>query len=232
MLVKGVPKKLGIVLTFSILLFLLGYYIMTLFILSILAFVIQFFRDPQRKPPDSNGIIVAAADGRILSGKIDKIEVVDSSYPLLDKITDDDKAILVSTFMSPFDVHVNRAPISGEIIHASYYPGKFKIAKGKILTENEKNLMVIEGKYGRVGIIQIAGFIARRIIQYVKVGEKVKIGTRIGMIRFGSRVDLIIPKDCDILVDIGSKPKAGETIIARFPTTQKEEERFIGDERI
>jgi len=129
-------------------------------------------------------------------------------------------------------VHVNRAPISGEIIHASYYPGKFKIAKGKILTENEKNLMVIEGKYSRVGIIQIAGFIARRIIQYVKVGEKVKIGTRIGMIRFGSRVDLIIPKDCDILVDIGSKPKAGETIIARFPTTQTGEEGFIGDERI
>jgi len=168
MLVKGVPKKLGIVLTFSILLLLLGYYIITFLILSILAFVIQFFRDPQRKTPDSKGIIVAAADGRILSGKIDKIEVVDSSYPLLDKITDDDEAILVSTFMSPFDVHVNRAPISGEIIHASYYPGKFKIAKGKILTENEKNLMVIEGKYSRVGIIQIAGFIARRIIQYVK----------------------------------------------------------------
>jgi len=101
MLVKGVPKKLGIVLTFSILLLLLGYYIITFLILSILAFVIQFFRDPQRKTPDSKGIIVAAADGRILSGKIDKIEVVDSSHPLLDKITDDDEAILVSTFMSP-----------------------------------------------------------------------------------------------------------------------------------
>ncbi|BDH79018.1 MAG TPA: phosphatidylserine decarboxylase family protein [Methanothermobacter sp.] len=232
MFVKGVLKKLGILLTFSIILFLLGYYIITFFILSFLAFIIQFFRDPQRKTPNSKGIIVAAADGRILSGKIDRIEVIDSSYPLLDKITDDDEAILISTFMSPFDVHVNRAPITGRIIHTSYYPGKFKIAKGKILTENEKNLMVIEGEYGRVGVIQIAGFIARRIIQYVNVGERVKIGTRIGMIRFGSRVDLIIPKDCEILVDIGSKPKAGETIVARFPSTIEKEKRFIGDERI
>ncbi len=232
MFVKGVLKKLGILLTFSIILFLLGYYIITFFILSFLAFIIQFFRDPQRKTPNSKGIIVAAADGRILSGKIDRIEVIDSSYPLLDKITDDDEAILISTFMSPFDVHVNRAPITGRIIHTSYYPGKFKIAKGKILTENEKNLMVIEGEYGRVGVIQIAGFIARRIIQYVNVGERVKIGTRIGMIRFGSRVDLIIPKDCEILVDIGSKPKAGGTIVARFPSTIEKEKRFIGDERI
>ncbi|HOK73229.1 MAG TPA: phosphatidylserine decarboxylase, partial [Methanothermobacter sp.] len=137
---------------------------------------------------------------------------------LLDAITEDAEAILVSTFMSPFDVHVNRAPITGKVVHTSYYPGKFKIAKGKVLTENEKNLIVIEGENGRVGIIQIAGFIARRIIQYVNVGETVKIGTRIGMIRFGSRVDLIIPKDCEVLVNIGSKPKAGETIIARFPT--------------
>ncbi len=229
MLVNGASKKFGILLTFSIFFFLLGYYIITFFILSFLAFLIQFFRDPQRKTPNSKGIIVAAADGRILSGKIDRIEVIDSSHPLLDKITEDNEAILVSTFMSPFDVHVNRAPITGKIIHASYYPGKFKIAKGKILKENEKNLMVIEGKYGRVGIIQIAGFIARRIIQYVNVGEEVKIGARIGMIRFGSRVDLIIPKDCEILVNIGSKSKARETIIARFPHT--EEERSIGDDR-
>lgn len=217
MLGNGSSKKLGILLTFSILVFLLGYYLITFLILSFLAFIIQFFRDPQRKTPTSDDIIVAAADGRILSGKIDKIEVIDSSHPLLDKITEDDEAVLVSTFMSPFDVHVNRAPITGKIIHSSYYQGKFKIAKGKILTENEKNLIVIEGKYGRVGIIQIAGFVARRIIQYVNVGETVKIGTRIGMIRFGSRVDLVIPKDCEILVDVGSKPKAGETIIAKFP---------------
>jgi len=217
MIVNGISKKVGILLTFSIFLFLLGYYLITFIILSFLAFIIQFFRDPQRETPNSDDIIVAAADGRILSGKIDKIEVIDSSHPLLDKITEDDEAILVSTFMSPFDVHVNRAPITGKIIHSSYYPGKFKIAKGKISTENEKNLIVIEGKYGRVGIIQMAGFIARRIIQYVNVGETVEIGTRIGMIRFGSRVDLVIPKDCDILVDIGSKPKAGETIIAKFP---------------
>ncbi|BAW31754.1 MAG TPA: archaetidylserine decarboxylase [Methanothermobacter sp.] len=218
MLVEGFSKKVYIILTLSMLLFLLGYYIITFITLSFLAFIIQFFRDPQRKTPNSNNIIVAAADGRILSGKIDKIKMVDSSYPLLDAITEDAEAILVSTFMSPFDVHVNRAPITGKVVHTSYYPGKFKIAKGKVLTENEKNLIVIEGENGRVGIIQIAGFIARRIIQYVNVGETVKIGTRIGMIRFGSRVDLIIPKDCEVLVNIGSKPKAGETIIARFPT--------------
>jgi phosphatidylserine decarboxylase len=119
--------------------------------------------------------------------------------------------------MSPFDVHVNRAPISGMVIKTKHYSGKFKIAMRNVHTENEKNLIVIDSEYGKVGVIQIAGFIARRIVQYVKEGDTVKIGERLGMIRFGSRVDLIIPeKNSDVLVSEGVKSKAGETVVARM----------------
>ncbi len=119
--------------------------------------------------------------------------------------------------MSPFDVHVNRAPISGELIKSKYYPGRFKMALGDIETENEKNLMVIDSEYGKFGVIQIAGFVARRIVQYVNVGDQIKKGERLGMIRFGSRVDLILPyENCELKVNVGGKPKAAETIIAKM----------------
>ena len=216
MFVKGTLKKAGILLTLSVLPFLFGYALVSFIIFSAIAFIMQFFRDPNRKVPQDKGVIVAPADGRILKGKIDKIEIVEYDDPLMGHLLEKgEKGIRVSTFMSPFDVHVNRVPVSGKVIKTKYCPGKFKMALGDIETVNEKNLIVIDSEYGKIGVIQIAGFVARRIVQYVKVGDEVQIGDRIGMIRFGSRVDLILPhKNCKLLVKEGDKPKAAETIIA------------------
>lgn len=218
MFVEGTLKKAGILLTLAVLPILFGYFLLSFIIFSALAFLMQFFRDPSRKIPLDMDVVVAPADGRILKGGIDKIKTVKYDDPLMKYILDEGKkGILVSTFMSPFDVHVNRTPVSGEIIKTKYYPGKFKIALGNVQKENEKNLIVINSDYGKVGVIQIAGFIARRIVQYVELGDKVKIGDRIGMIRFGSRVDLILPaENCKLMVSEGEKPKAGETIIAKM----------------
>jgi phosphatidylserine decarboxylase len=179
----------------------------------------QFFRDPKRNIPIDEGVIVAPADGKILKGKIDFMKIVNSmDDPLMKHILKDgEKGFLISTFMSPFDVHVQRVPVSGKIVKTQYYPGKFKIAMGDVRTENEKNLIVIDSEYGKMGVIQISGFVARRIVQYVNVGDMVKIGDRLGMIRFGSRVNLIIPYDkFKVMVFEGEKPTAGETIMAEL----------------
>ncbi len=218
--VRGVTlKKIGILLTIAVLPFLLGYFLISFIILSAIAFIMQFFRDPNRNIPTDEGVVVAPADGKILKGKIDCLKIVNSKDdPVMKHILNDgEKGILISTFMSPFDVHVQRAPVSGKILKTKYYEGKFKIAFGDVHTENEKNLIVIDSEYGKIGVIQIAGFVARRIVQYVKVGDSVKIGDRLGMIRFGSRVNLIIPYDkFKVMVFEGEKPTAGETIMAEL----------------
>jgi phosphatidylserine decarboxylase len=218
--VKGITlKKIGILVTIAILPFFLGYFLISFIFLSIIAFIMQFFRDPKRNIPTDEGVIVAPADGKILKGKIDFMKIVNSmDDPLMKHILKDgEKGFLISTFMSPFDVHVQRAPVSGKIVKTQYYPGKFKIAMGDVRTENEKNLIVIDSEYGKIGVIQISGFVARRIVQYVNVGDMVKIGDRLGMIRFGSRVNLIIPYDkFKVMVFEGEKPTAGETIMAEL----------------
>jgi len=220
MFVKGTLKKAGILLTLAVLPFLFGYFLLSFILFSIIAFLMQFFRDPNRKTPKGKGVVVAPADGRILKGRIDKIELVEYRDPLMKHILEEGKkGIRVSTFMSPFDVHVNRSPISGKVVKTKHYSGKFKMAFKNIEAENEKekNLIVIDSEYGRVGVIQIAGFVARRIVQYIHVGDKIEIGERLGMIRFGSRVDLILPyENCKLMVEEGEKPKAAETIIAKM----------------
>ena len=220
MFVKGVTlKKIGILLTIAVLPFLLGYFFLSFLIFSAIAFFMQFFRDPNRNIPTSEGVVVAPADGKILKGKIDclKLITIDDDPVMKHILKEGEKGILISTFMSPFDVHVQRAPVSGKILKTKYYPGKFKIALGNVDTENEKNLIVIDSEYGKIGVIQIAGFVARRIVQYVNVGDTVKIGDRLGMIRFGSRVNLIIPYDkFKVMVFEGEKPTAGETIMAEL----------------
>jgi phosphatidylserine decarboxylase len=218
--VKGITfKKIGILLTIAILPFFLGYFFISFIFLTLIAFIMQFFRDPKRNIPTEAGVVVAPADGKILKGKIDFMKIVNcTDDPLMEHILkDEEKGVLISTFMSPFDVHVQRAPVSGKIVKTQYYPGKFKIAMGDVRTENEKNLMVIDSEYGKIGVVQISGFVARRIVQYVNVGDKVKIGDRLGMIRFGSRVNLIIPYDkFKVMVFEGEKPTAGETIMAKL----------------
>ncbi|UTB31453.1 MAG: phosphatidylserine decarboxylase [Methanobacterium sp. ERen5] len=141
MFVKGLSKKkIGILLTIAVLPFLFGYFIISFIIFSIIAFFMQFFRDPKRKIPEGDGVVVAPADGKVLQGKIDFLRIVTvKDDPVMGKILKDgEKGILISTFMSPFDVHVQRAPVSGKILETKYYPGKFKIAMGDVHTVNEK----------------------------------------------------------------------------------------------
>jgi phosphatidylserine decarboxylase len=218
MFVKGTLKITSILLILAIILLLFRYTLISFIIFLIIAFLLQFFRDPSRKTPEDEGVIVASADGRFLNGKIDIIKIVESEDHLTRQVLEKhEKGILISTYMSGLDVHVNRVPITGRIIKTQYYPGKFKLAQGDVHKENEKNLIVIESKYGKIGVVQIAGFVARRIVQYVQMGDIVHTGDRLGMIRFGSRVDVIIPyKNSQLMIYKGGRPKAGETIIARM----------------
>lgn len=216
--IEGTIKKTAIIFLIALIPLIFKKYILSFLIIVVALFFLQFFRDPDRTVPSEDNIIVAPADGRYSTGKIDKIETVTSDDFLMDELLDDgEKGIIISTFMSPLDVHVNRAPVSGKIVSTKYCEGKFRLAQRPVSTLNEKNLIVIDTKYGKIGVIQVAGFIARRIVQYVQVGDTVNIGDKLGMIKFGSRVELIIPeKNFEIMVDIGSRPIAGETIMATY----------------
>ncbi len=169
-------------------------------------FLAFFFRDPERKVPDGENLILSSADGKIISVKpFDNLEFVG------------EKGTLVSVFMSVFNVHVNRAPISGNVRYFKYNPGKFHPAfKDKASLENEQTELGLENEHGKIILKQIAGIIARRIVCKVKPGDLVKAGQRFGMVKFGSRVDLFLPENVEIKVKLKQKVKAGETIIGVF----------------
>jgi len=193
-------------------------------------FLIYFYRDPERFPPTRDNVIVAPADGKIVYvKKIEGQRFLFSSkgnraIPLREITWMDDvktsSGFIIGIFMSRFDVHVNRAPISGKIIKAVHQKGKFLPMIGnEFERENERNTVVIEHSDGfRVIMVQIASFTVRRIDCYVKEGDIVKIGERIGMVKLGSQVDLIIPDlpGLKIVKKQGDKVRAGETIIAEF----------------
>ena len=249
MFAEGTLKFIGLTLILAVLSLLSGVYLLntgvflaglTVILLSLFLFLAtallsMFFRDPTRKTSKDEtyetekgheGMVVAPADGRFLNGKIDMIKIVhpeDSEDSVMKHVLGKhENGILISTYMSALDVHVNRVPISGKVIKTKYYPGEFKLAQGDVHAVNEKNLIVIDSKYGKIGVVQIAGFLARRIIQYVNVGDEVRIGDRLGMIRFGSRVDLIMPyENSRLMVSEGERPKAGETIVARIMEKDK-----------
>ena len=166
-----------------------------------------FFRDPKRMTPIRDGLVVSPADGIVSSVGhfVPPSELGLGSKPLL----------RVSVFMSVFDCHVNRAPVSGRITRIAYKPGIFVNADlDKASEDNERNGFVFDTPDGRFGAVQIAGLIARRIISFSREGETVNVGDRIGLIRFGSRVDVYMPDSAVPLVGLGSKAIAGETILA------------------
>ena len=168
-------------------------------------FTLYFFRDPKRTPPDEQGVIVAPADGKIL--------LVQPHG----KSGADNPPTLVSIFMSPFNVHVNRVPLTGKVTHLRYCPGKFLMAfDDQSMESNERMEIGIDNGKIEVRFSQVSGFLARRIVCSLRSGELVKMGKRFGMIKFGSRVDLILPPSAKIAVQIGQKTRAGETIIARY----------------
>jgi phosphatidylserine decarboxylase len=173
--------------------------------------VAAFFRDPIRVTPRDDNLVIAPADGLVtmIQPVVPPAELdILGTAPL----------IRVSIFMSVFDVHVNRTPIQGIIRRVVYISGKFLNADlDKASEENERQHLVVEGKDGRlIGFTQIAGLVARRIVAFVKEGDMVATGQRIGLIRFGSRVDVFLPADTACQVILGQRTIAGETIIGRI----------------
>jgi phosphatidylserine decarboxylase len=169
-----------------------------------------FFRDPPRVTPVREGIVVAPADGRVsqIVNAVPPAELELGNRPLP----------RISIFMSVFDCHVNRSPVAGRIERIVYRPGKFLNADlDKASEDNERNALVIAtGTGARIGVIQIAGLVARRIVPFVRQGEAVAAGQRIGMIRFGSRLDVYLPEGTRALVAQGQIALAGETVLADF----------------
>ncbi len=166
-----------------------------------------FFRDPPRVTPLREGLIVSPADGIVSS--------IGYFTPPPELGLGDKPLSRISVFMSVFDCHVNRAPVTGRITRIAYKPGIFVNADlDKASEDNERNGFVFDTPDGRFGAVQIAGLIARRIISFSREGETVSVGDRIGLIRFGSRVDVYMPDSAVPLVGLGSKAIAGETILA------------------
>lgn len=166
-----------------------------------------FFRDPPRVTPVAPGLIVAPADGRIT--------LVGNAVPPKEMELGERPLPRVSIFMSVFNCHVNRSPVAGRIERVVYRPGKFINADlDKASEDNERNGIVIEGPAGRIGVVQIAGLIARRIVCFVRAGQTLAAGERFGLIRFGSRLDIYLPEGARPLVSPGQTSIAGETVIA------------------
>lgn len=178
---------------------------------GVTVWVATFFRDPVRTTPQGDGLIVAPADGLITM--IQRVPVPRELVGDLGEAP----MVRVSIFMSVFDVHINRTPIAGTIRQVVYISGKFLNADlDKASDENERQHIVVEGRDGRrIGFTQIAGLVARRIVGFVKPGDMVAVGQRIGLIRFGSRVDVFLPDDIIPQVALGQRSVAGETVIGR-----------------
>jgi phosphatidylserine decarboxylase len=200
---EGLPFLIPVVLL-TIILGLMGWKVwMSLGILFSL-FIAYFFRNPKRKIPDLQNVILSPADGRI-------VHVGECQEERFLK----EKTLKVSIFMSLFDVHLNRTPISGKVIERNYLPGRFLVAsleKSSLL--NEQNAMILESEDRfKILLVQIAGFVARRIVCYAKAGDSMGKGEIFGLIRFGSRVDLYLPIVVKSIVRVGQHVKGGESII-------------------
>ncbi len=188
-----IPVVIGAIFVFF------GFWLVALVFAVLALFMLYFFRDPQREAPSGAGLIVSAADGRVT-----RIETrADSS--------------LVSVFLSPLDVHINRSPIAGKIKKITYFEGKKMPATSiNASVMNERNSLVIEGKDVTVTCTQIAGILARRIVCWPKSGDNLDRGQRFGLIKFGSRTDILMPANVEVVVSVGDRVKGGETIIAKI----------------
>jgi phosphatidylserine decarboxylase len=182
------------------------------------AWIAYFFRDPPRVTPLRDGLVVAPGDGRI--------SAIERVRPPPELGLGDTPRVRVSIFLSVFDVHVNRAPVAGRIVRSVYVAGSFLNASlDKASDENERRALVIATGSGvEIGVVQIAGLIARRIVTFVSEGDSVGIGERLGLIRFGSRVDLYLPPEHGPLVAVGQRAVGGETVFADLKSSEAERE--------
>lgn len=183
---------------------LLGWGFLTLLLLGLTLFTVYFFRNPERCVPQEQGAVISPADGKVIFVG----EVPEERYF-------QDRVVKVSIFMSVFDVHVNRVPVSGKVVDMFYNKGEFFNASlDKASLQNEQAGMLLETESGRrLLVVQIAGLIARRIVTYPAVGDLLECGQRYGLIRFGSRVDIYFPPGTEVLATVGDRTVAGETIL-------------------
>ena len=204
-------STLGIITIIAFIVIALSFFVSNSFIkfiliiipLIFLLFSLYFFRDPERITPQGDKIVVSPADGKVLFIK----DVFDNKFIK-------GRAKQISIFMSPLDVHVNRIPITGKVEYLKYFKGKYFAAfEDKASEENERAEFGIESKYGKIFFTQVAGFIARRIVFEIKSGDSVTIGKRFGMIKFGSRADVVVPDNWQPKVKKGDHVEAGETIL-------------------
>jgi len=201
----GVCAAFGILLTASGFLFEIPFIWIGL---GWLPFIVSawFFRDPQRTPPDDSNIIVAPADGKIIF--VGKPEEKYSAYGFDRKL---------SIFMSPLNVHVNRVPATGKVTDMKYNPGKCLTAFHEKASElNEQQFIAVDTSWGVVGFVQIAGWLARRIVCHLQIGQLVSTGERFGVIKFGSRLDVYLPPGTELVVNLNQRVHAGKTILGRF----------------
>ena len=177
----------------------LQFWIVAAIFVLIAAFMAFFFRDPERKVPDNSGTIVSAADGRVT------------------RLESNEEGKLVSVFLSPIDVHINRAPIEGTITKVEYVKGrKMSATSNNASFTNERNSLTIENENISVVCTQIAGVLARRIVCWNKEGDHLDRGQRFGLIKFSSRTDLLMPPGVELCVKLGDRVKGGETVIAKY----------------
>lgn len=182
-------------------------YVLIAIAVVLMVFTLQFFRDPDRTPPSQDNIIVSPADGKVLFIK----EIESSGYI-------QGAAKQISIFMSPINVHVNRIPLSGSVEYYKYHEGEYLMAfDDKASERNERSEIGIKGENGKVFFTQVAGFIARRIVCELNEGDTVTIGERFGMIKFGSRSDIIVPAEYEIKVKKDDNVYAGETVLFEIP---------------
>jgi len=205
MVKEGIPFVLATLMLAAVFAFLYFWIGGIVFLIGIVLFVLltafmaYFFRDPQRNIPDDANIIISAADGRVT------------------RVEERENGKFVSVFLSPLDVHINRAPIAGKIIKVDYIKGKKNPAtSNEASLVNERNSLTIEGEKMTVICTQIAGIVARRIVCWSKTGDNLKLGEKFGLIKFSSRTDLLMPKEVEVLVKVGDRVVGGETIIAKL----------------
>lgn len=184
----------------------LNWWVAAALCLALTAFMVYFFRDPERVSPSDDRIVVSPADGRVV-----KVSSVDGQSS--------DSPNQISIFLSPLDVHINRAPIAGKIVDVTYKPGAFHIASRDIASaENEQNIVTLRGEKITLAFRQIAGVLARRIVLWKKAGDQVAMGERVGLMKFSSRMDVVLPHEVEVLVKEGDKVIGGVTILGRLRT--------------
>ena len=180
--------------------------------LGLTIWVVCFFRDPERVTPLDDDLVISPADG--------KVSAIENTIPPVELDLGDEPMMRVSVFMNVFNCHVNRAPMNGTVSKVAYTEGKFLNAELDKASEfNERNGLVIDTKHGQLGVVQIAGLVARRIVCWTKPNDLISAGERFGLIRFGSRLDVYLPVGSKVMVAIGQTAVAGETVLADYSTS-------------